>query len=1039
MINSLYSAFNAKVEDLIANAQEKDIIVLKGFPFEFIRSLRDNDRLFLDGSAINEDGRVNMKNEKFSNLFMSLLSTTHQSISFMVYESLLTLYSNLQNLDATGKRFVILENNLLNKYINPSNAIIPDFESEEFENLDDNEIYSNYYSNCSIEDGRQMIEYVELPQNIDCITRIRFIEPALNQSIFPSCPSELKNIPAISTDGMSIDTLLSQLFYNGYLESKDFLVEQGASNNAKLGLLLALAEICGEHIHLYEKSECVDLSVRLELQETLKKIWGFDTFRDLQIYKDLVRDRSVMSVSQGQVIENVVQQAEYALGERNGNMSNVLLTAPTGAGKSLLFQLAGIYLADKYDALTIVVSPLVALMEDQVAHLKTRYEGVAALNGNRTPQEKQDIIQGIQDGRINILYIAPELLLSYSLPTFTGLRKIGLLVVDEAHTVTTWGRDFRVDYWFLGSYLKSSMKHMGIKFPIFALTATAVWDPSGRNDMVFETISSLNMAPCNKYIGVVRRDDIAFDINNPVIATNYHQERINLTAKFVRDTIYKGEKAIVYFPYKRDIDRFVDNANLRDVADKISKYHADLTSLERNMNAQDFKNGKCMVMLATKAFGMGIDVSDIKTVYHHAPSGSLSDYTQEIGRAARMNEMQGIAKIDFTEKDLRFTKMLFGLSSIKPYQVHGVLNKLMSLYRLKGNKRNMVVAPEDFEHLFPGDNVDIDQKVKSTLLLISNDLLRRHNYNVLIVRPKNMFSKSYISVTDDILDSFKQKYSAFIKTDETTPNIFLLDCEQLWNQHFSNITFSRFKYQLGTGTLEPTLMPELNKVTIVNKLNMVLNGTKDQTVVELEKFFRTAETILDWMAKQHKRYELAEIRNTVLNGISREQQEMFLETFNFIYCTGNNPYCKFYHNTAGGEATHLQLTGDGYNAVRARFLSQFSQKIRGVETSLYAQPGDDIFELAQILDSLDLATYERIGGEKPSIFVRVNNPFFLNTLAKNPNYENLMLKSVYDKFECSKQLFTHFFTHKMNNKTRWNFIEDYFLGTPVERLLEYGK
>lgn len=1037
MNSKLYTAFNEKVNDLVKNSQSNGIIVLKGFPSEFIKSLRSQGHTFLDGFALDRDGKVRIANEQFASLFLGLAQTAQQP-QFMVYESLLTLYSNLQDLTATGRHFVILENNLLSKYENPSDIDIPDFETAFTDETDDNEPFSNFYSNCTVEDGRQMIEYMELPNGIACISRENFVQPAHVPAILPSCPSGIKDIPAISADGTSIDTQLDRLFYTGRTESMDFLVEHSVSQNGKLGLLIALGNICGVGISLYEKPESVDIDVRPELKDTLRQVWGFDSFRDLEIYSDLVRDRSVKTISQGQVIESVVRQAECALGIRKERMSNVLLTAPTGAGKSLLFQLAAIYLARKYQALTIVVSPLVALMEDQVAHLKTRYEGVAALNGNRTPQEKQDIIQGIQDGRIDLLYIAPELLLSYSLPTFTGTRPIGLLVVDEAHTVTTWGRDFRVDYWFLGSYLKSSMKHMGLKFPIFALTATAVWDPSGRNDMVFETINSLNMSPCTKYIGVVRRDDIGFDINNPSITSGYHQERINLTAQFVRDTIAKGEKAIVYFPYKRDIDRFVDNAGLQDVSSRIARYHADMTSLERSMSARDFKDGKCLVMLATKAFGMGIDVPDIKTVYHHAPSGSLSDYTQEIGRAARMNGMQGIAKIDFTGGDLKFTSQLFGLSSIKPYQLQGVLLKLMSLYRLKGNKRNMVIAPEDFEFLFPGDNIDIDQKVKSTLLLISTDLLRRHNYNVLIVRPKNMFSKAYISVPDDILDTFQHKYAKYIKADASTPGIFLLDCEELWNRHFSDITFSKFKYQLGTGKLETTFMTELNRVTIVNKLDMALDGTIDRTVTALEKFFDLSESILDWMADRHKRYSIDTIRTTVLKGMNRQQQEMFLETFKFIYCTGSNPYCKLCNATAGDKAPELQLTGEGYSSVRARFLNQFSQKVRSTETRLYAQPGDDIFELAQLLDSLGLATYQRVGGEKPSIFVRVNNPFFLTSLSKNQHYENRMLKSVYDKFECSKQLFTHFFTHKMDNTARWNFIEDYFLGTPVERLLEYG-
>ena len=97
-----------------------------------------------------------------------------------------------------------------------------------------------------------------------------------------------------------------------------------------------------------------------------------------------------------------------------------------------------------------------------------------------------------------------------------------------------------------------------------------------------------------------------------------------------------------------------------------------------------------------------------------------------------------------------------------------------------------------------------------------------------------------------------------------------------------------------------------------------------------------------------------------------------------------------------------------------------------------------MFVMAQLLNSLGLATYERIGGEKPSIFVRINNPFYLNLLVRKDDYTNDMLEDIYNKFEYSKQLFIHFFTHEMDNTTRWNFIEDYFLGTSMEDLLNYG-
>ena len=215
-----------------------------------------------------------------------------------------------------------------------------------------------------------------------------------------------------------------------------------------------------------------------------------------QVYDDLFRGKDTLHISQGQLIESVIAEAEKAhKGETEIN--NVLLTAPTGAGKSLLFQLPAIYLGREYRLLTIVVSPLKALITDQVEGLQELgYTRVAYASSDLSPEQKNEVYRQVREGEVDLFYLSPELLLSYDIRHFVGERRIGLVVVDEAHTVTTWGKEFRVDYWFLGRYLQGLKKSLGYTFPLFALTATAVWNPKGGNDMVFETIRSLQMEPC---------------------------------------------------------------------------------------------------------------------------------------------------------------------------------------------------------------------------------------------------------------------------------------------------------------------------------------------------------------------------------------------------------------------------------------------------------------------------------------------------------------------------------------------------------------
>ena len=179
----------------------------------------------------------------------------------------------------------------------------------------------------------------------------------------------------------------------------------------------------------------------------------------------------------GKLIEEVIMEAEKGI-KGDSSAHNLLLTAPTGAGKSLLFQLPAIYLGNEYKLLTLVVSPLKALIVDQVEALQELgYERVAYASSDLSPEQKNEVYRRVREGEVDLFYLSPELLLAYDISYFVGERRIGLVVVDEAHTVTTWGKEFRVDYWFLGRHLEALKNALGYVFPVFALTATAVWNP----------------------------------------------------------------------------------------------------------------------------------------------------------------------------------------------------------------------------------------------------------------------------------------------------------------------------------------------------------------------------------------------------------------------------------------------------------------------------------------------------------------------------------------------------------------------------------
>ena len=296
------------------------------------------------------------------------------------------------------------------------------------------------------------------------------------------------------------------------------------------------------------------------------------------------------------------------------------------------------------------------------------------------------------------MYLSPELLLSYDIRFFIGERKLGLLVIDEAHLITTWGRDFRVDYWFLGNHINKIRKYGNYTFPLVALTATAVY--GGTNDMVFDSISSLYMHDPHKFIGDARRNDIEFVINthDDYPSGSYDTNKEEETVRFIRGVKQLDCKTIVYAPYTRHIDRLSAKAN--EVPDTVVTYHGRMSADEQKGMYMAFRTNKSKIMVCTKAFGMGIDIPDIQCVYHHAPSGLFPDYIQEIGRAARKKGVHGFAALTFSPSDLRYSKQLFGMSSLKTFQLRAVLQKIYNYFIANGMKRNMLISANDFAFIF---------------------------------------------------------------------------------------------------------------------------------------------------------------------------------------------------------------------------------------------------------------------------------------------------------------------------------------------------
>lgn len=403
-----------------------------------------------------------------------------------------------------------------------------------------------------------------------------------------------------------------------------------------------------------KEESCAYCSTHLNPKRALSHYFGYDGFRRFDPSRRIG-----------------LQEETVNAGLHNESFVAVF---PTGGGKSLTFQLPALMRGNALGELTVVVSPLVSLMKDQVDNLSTRFgiNKAVSLNGLLTPLERDEVMSHVESGFAQILYVSPESLRSPSVLRLLKGRLIRRFVIDEAHCLSSWGQDFRVDYLFIADFIKLLQDESSIDIQVSCFTATAKPQVIEDINNYFGDTLGLDLLEFTTKVG---RSNLSYKIL-PVEDDKQKVDELKRILDFCERPV------IIYASRTKKVEEL--SGLLNDYTPGLSSYfHGKLDVEQKKINMSSFMSGEVDVMVATSAFGMGVDKDNVHTVIHYNISDSLENYTQEAGRAGRDSKINAKCYVLFSQQDLANHFSLLRQTKLNRKEIEGIWQAVRRLTKYR--------------------------------------------------------------------------------------------------------------------------------------------------------------------------------------------------------------------------------------------------------------------------------------------------------------------------------------------------------------------